>query len=139
MKSLNALNVYQINILQNFARAIFQEKFKSINHKYLTRHTSQNFYLSKSSIKTSNFRISYRGPDLWNNFPSSEAKTLASFHASKNHLKKQLFSNDNELSATMVRLPGQGRKGIGGGDGKGRVGEGRKGGEGREGIFAEDL
>ena len=108
MKSLNALNVYQINILQNLlltykskhnlAPAIFQEKFKSINHKYLTRYASQNFYLAKSSIKTSNFRISYRGPYLWNNFPSSETKTLASFHAFKNHLKKQLFSNDNELS-----------------------------------------
>ena len=57
MKSLNALNVYQINILQNLlltykiknnlAPVIFQGKFKSINHKYVTRHASQNFIYRK--------------------------------------------------------------------------------------------
>ena len=99
---MKSLDVYQINILQNLlltykskhnlAPAIFQEKFKPINHKYLTKHASENFYLSKSSIKTSNFRFSYRGPYLCNNFPSSETKTLASFHAFKNHIKNNYLA-----------------------------------------------
>ena len=61
------------------------------------RRDPQNFYLPKASIKTSNFRISYRGPYLWNNVPNVESKTLTSLHAFKNNIKKQLFANTNEL------------------------------------------
>ena len=107
MKSLKALNIYQTNILQNLlltykskngiAPTIFQSKFKSIEHKYPTRQTSQKFYLPKASIKTSNFRISYRGPYIRNNIPSEENKNVTSLQAFKNKIKHELLNNDNEL------------------------------------------
>ena len=108
MKSLNALNVYQINILQNIiltyksqnnlCPTIFKEKFKPIEHKYQTRQSSQNLYLPKTSSKHSDFRVSYRGPYIWNNVLSEESKISLSVHALKTCVKKQLLNYSNQLS-----------------------------------------
>ena len=108
MKSLNALNVYQIYILQNIiltyksqnnlCPTIFKERFKPIEHKYQTRQSSQNLYLPKTSSKPSDFRVSYRGPYIWNNFLSEESKLSLSVHALKTCVKKQLLNNSNELN-----------------------------------------
>ena len=107
MKSLNALNVYQINILQNIlltyksknklAPTIFQEKFRIYKHKYQSRRT-QNFYLPEAKSKNSEFKISYRGPYLWNNVLSKEQKMLTSVHTLKTSIQKQLHNNNNELN-----------------------------------------
>ena len=61
MKSPEALNIYQINILQNLlltykskkngiCPTIFQSKFKPIERKYPTRQKSQRFYLPKKLV-----------------------------------------------------------------------------------------
>ena len=107
MKSLNALNIYQINIFQNvlltfksrnnLAPKLFQEKFKTIKNKYKTRNNSQNVYLPKSINKSSDFKISFRGPLLWNKLLNEECKTSKCLYTVKSKLKKQLLDNDNEL------------------------------------------
>ena len=53
LKTLNALNVYQINLLQvllfmhnikiNSSPRIFLHQFQTINHKYSTRYSRNNF------------------------------------------------------------------------------------------------
>ena len=101
MKSLNALNIYQINIFQNvlltfksrnnLAPKLFQEKFKTIKNKYKTRNNSQNVYLPKSINKSSDFKISFRGPLLWNKLLNEECKTSKCLYTVKSKLKKQLL------------------------------------------------
>ena len=61
MKTLNALNIYQINIFQtlvfmfklknNMAPKVFQNQFKSIQHKYPTKYSLQNFKQPKTISK----------------------------------------------------------------------------------------
>ena len=79
------------------APTIFQEKFRIYKHKYQSRRT-QNFYLPEAKSKNSEFKISYRGPNLWNNVLSKEQKMLTSVHTLKTSIQKQLHNNNNELN-----------------------------------------
>ena len=72
MQSLNALNIYQLNIFQtlifmfkvknNMAPNIFNNNIKTLSHKYPTKHSKINF---NEPLKTNNYckyAISSRGP-----------------------------------------------------------------------------
>ena len=76
-KEFKVLNVYQVIILKNLVfmhqinsntvPTIFLNKFKKSTHNYPTnfaRITQLSFKLSKTK-----YRISIRGPALWNNIP----------------------------------------------------------------------
>ena len=62
LKTVNALNVYQINLLQvplfihkiktNSFYGIFQHQFQTINHKYTTRYSRNNF---KEPMRETNY------------------------------------------------------------------------------------
>ena len=75
MKTLNALNIYQINIFKtlilmfklknNMAPKVFQNQFKSIQHKYPTKYSLQNFKEPKTISNMTKFSITSRGPELW--------------------------------------------------------------------------
>ena len=78
LRSLNALNVYQINLYQhlnfmhkvsnNVAPLIFNDMFKKPSHKYPTNFSHNNFNLKKCSLNCTKYSISFRGPKLWNEF-----------------------------------------------------------------------
>ena len=73
-KTLNALNVYKINLYQhlNFMYrlensnipVIFNYIIKKPEHKYPTRFPSLNYTLRKYSFTNSTFAISFQGPKL---------------------------------------------------------------------------
>ena len=107
MKSLNALNIYQLNIYQNLVlvfktknnlNLIFKEKFRNINHKYPTNFSTNNLYVPKNNILHSTFAISTRGPYLWNNFLSNEEKSLINLSPFIKTIKTKLFNNTNEIT-----------------------------------------
>ena len=73
--SMDALNVYQIDIYQSLiliykahagtALSIFFDKFSKINHNYPTSSKNKGSYtILESIIKLTNFEISRRGPIL---------------------------------------------------------------------------
>ena len=74
MKQLNILNIYQLNIYQTLTLMfktkqrltpnIFLDKFKTINHNYLTTYSTNNFTVPKQQLKISNFCISTHGQFL---------------------------------------------------------------------------
>ena len=76
--SLNALNVYQINLYQdlnfmdkvsnNVAPFIFNDIFKKPLHKYPTHFSHNNVGLKKCSLKITKYSISFRRPKIWNEF-----------------------------------------------------------------------
>ena len=107
MKTLNALNIYQINIFQtlvfmfklknNMAPKVFQNQFKSIQHKYPTKYSLQNFKQPKTISKMTKFSITSRGPELWNNFINNETKLITNISRFKKTIKKQILNFENEI------------------------------------------
>ena len=78
LRSLSAMNVYQINLSQhlnsvhkvsnNVAPLIFNDMFKKPSHKHPTNFSHNNFSLNKCSLNSTKYSISFRGPKLWNKF-----------------------------------------------------------------------
>ena len=107
MKTLNALNIYQINIFQtlvfmfklknNMAPKVFQNQFKSIQHKYPTKYSLQNFKQPKTISKLTKYSITSRGPELWNNFINNETKLITNISRFKKTIKKQILNFENEI------------------------------------------
>ena len=90
MRSINILNVYQINILNNTilmhqistktAPSVFLSKFKKPSHLYPTRFSN------------------VRGPYLWNEFLTQTEKEIESTSTFKMLVKQKLLSSYNKLS-----------------------------------------
>ena len=88
LQRLNALNVYQINLFQhlNFMHRLsidnlpknFNNTFKKPGHKYSTKFSICDYSLKKHSLKSSKFAVSYRGPELWNEFLSNKENKIES-------------------------------------------------------------
>ena len=91
LKTLNALNVYQINLLQvllfmhkiktNLSLRIFLHQFQTINHKYATRYSRNNFKEPKRETNYAKYCIHVRGPVTGNRFLNETEKkhTIAAF------------------------------------------------------------
>ena len=85
LKTLNALNVYQINLLRvllfmhkiktNSSPRIFLHQFQTINHKYATRHSRNNFKEPKRETNYAKYCIHARCPVIWNSFLNETEKT----------------------------------------------------------------
>ena len=79
VRSLNALNVYQINLYQNLnimhrikmwnIPEIFHETIRNPNHKYPTTFSNVNYSIQKCSLKSTKCSVSYRWPTLRNTIP----------------------------------------------------------------------
>ena len=107
LRSLNALNVYQINLYQhlifmfklntNQAPSIFSDLIKKPDHKYPTKFSENCFSLKHFSLKSSKYSISFRGPKIWNDFLSKKEKELQSFSLFKKAVHSKLLENEHEL------------------------------------------
>ena len=85
LKTLNALNVYQINLLQvllfmhkiktNSSPRIFLHQFQTTNHKYATRYSRNNFKEPKKETNYAKYCIHAPGPVVWNSFLNETEKT----------------------------------------------------------------
>ena len=101
LQSLNALNVYQINLFQhiNFRHRLsiddlakhLNNTFKKPDHKYPKKFSIFNYSLKKHSLKCSKFAVSYRGPKLWNEILSNGEKKIESQILFQKRLKEKFL------------------------------------------------
>ena len=66
----------------------FLESFEEISHRYPTNFSQFNF---KTTLSKSKFRISFRGPSIWNNFLQNSEKEIDSLPLFKSKLKLKLL------------------------------------------------
>ena len=107
MRSLKALNVYQINLYQhlnfmhevsnNVAPLIFNDMFKKPSHIYPTNFSHNNFSLKKCSLNSNKYSISFRGPKLWNKFLNTNKKLISSYNLFSRKIKSKLLDTENEF------------------------------------------
>ena len=84
LKTLNARNLYQINLLQvlmfmhkiktNSSPRIFLHQFQTTNHKYETRYSRNNFKEPKRETNYAKYCIHARDPVIWNSFLNENEK-----------------------------------------------------------------
>ena len=106
MKSLDILNVYQLNIFQHLlfmhkvknetTLDIFKNRFSYINHGYPTNYSKHNFNIPLVKLNYLKRSISFRGPNLWNKLLDDTSKETISFSKFKTQIKSQLFDIENE-------------------------------------------
>ena len=108
MQKMRALNVYQANIFQtllfmiksrnNALPKVFSLFFENLHHKYPTRYADNAYVEKMCKTKQVAFRISSRGPLLWNSLKDNilEISDLG-IQKSKYDLKTLLLENDDEL------------------------------------------
>ena len=107
LKTLNALNVYEIILLQvllfmhkiktNSSPLIFLYQFQAINHKYATRYSRNNFKEPKKETNYAKYCINARGPVTWYNF-LNESENKLSPNYFKRKIKEKIFEFEEEIS-----------------------------------------
>ena len=86
LRSLNALNDYQINLYQHLN---FIYKFKNKQtpkifgyiidtpvHQYSTKFSKANFSVKQFALRSTKYSISVRGPKIWIDFLTNEQKSI---------------------------------------------------------------
>ena len=114
LRSLNALNVYQVNLYQhlnimhkvsnNVAPLIFNDMFKKPSHKYPTNFSRNNFSLKKCSLISTKYSISFRGPKLWNEFLNTDEKQISSYKLFSRKAKSKLIDIENEQKKVFLKF-----------------------------------
>ena len=69
--------MYKLN--KNKAPLTFSELIKKPFNKYPTKFSENCFCLKAVSLKSTKYCISFRGPKIWNEFLTKEAKELQLF------------------------------------------------------------
>ena len=82
--------MYKIKLGTN--PAAFHTTFKMPSHSYPTRFSSVNYNKPKTRLRKSRFRISIRGPTIWNNFVANTKKEVES------KVKTKLLHFENEVT-----------------------------------------
>ena len=108
LRSINILNIYQMNVLNNTilmhhistrtVPRIFLSKFKKPSHLYPIRFSNINYIKPTYKLNKCKFRISVRGPYLWNEFLTQTEKEIESTSSFKILVKQKLLSSYNKLS-----------------------------------------
>ena len=107
LRSLNTLNVYQINLflhlrfMYNFNKnenpAVFNYLIKKPVHKYPKKFSKNSFSLKSFSLNGSKFSISFRRPKVCNNFLTNQEKEINAYILFSRAIKSTLIENDEEL------------------------------------------
>ena len=58
----------------------FEGLFTSIQHRYATRYSKDNFTIPKATTKLTSFAIQHRGPIIWNNILPKYMKSEANLN-----------------------------------------------------------
>ena len=78
------------------APKIFQNKFSKPTHKYPTNFSTSNYSIPPFKLSKSKYRISIRGPKLWEKIATNIEKMQESITAFKNSMRKKLLELQNE-------------------------------------------
>ena len=81
----------------NMGPKVFQNQFKSIQHKYPTKYSLQTSNNQKS--KMTKCSITSRGPELWNNFIKNETKLITNISRFK---KTQFLKRNYSLLKVLI-------------------------------------
>ena len=108
LRSLKILNVYQINILNNAffmhrintnsAPILFLDKLTKPALLYPTTFPPLNYSKWTHKLNRCKYRISIRGPYMWNKYLTKKEEEIKSTSNSKLAVKSKLFLSNNELS-----------------------------------------
>ena len=100
-------NVYQLNTLNNLifvhkiktetAPAISFPKFQKPPHSYPNNLSKLNYLKQTSQLSRSNYRISVRGPALWNEVLRDSEKEIKNLVLFKSKIISKLLSYENEV------------------------------------------
>ena len=82
------------------APSSFLEKFEQPAHSYPTRFSSGNYRKPQIILRKCRFRISIRGPAIWNNLVGSTEKEIQSFSVFKTKIKSKLLNF--EYGVTLI-------------------------------------
>ena len=74
---------------------VFTGSFQRISHLYSTR--SSTLTLSKPKLKQTKYRISIRGPAIWNDFDEDCLKSIEKTNFFKVKMKFKLLNFNNEI------------------------------------------
>ena len=106
-KTDNILNIFKMNILKTVlfmhkinseaAPPAFRNRFQKVSHNYPTHFSNLNYKLPKLILNKCRFRISMRGPKIWNSFLSDFEKEIKSYSLFKLKVKAKLLIFTNEL------------------------------------------
>ena len=77
--------------------AVFLPKFQKPAHPYPTNFSKLNYIKPTSQLSRSKYRISVRGPALWNEFLTNSEKEIENLSLFKNKVKSKLLSYKNEV------------------------------------------
>ena len=97
-KTLNALNIYKINLYQhlNFMYRLKNSNIPAIFNDIVNKYPTK--FSRKYSFTNSRFAISFRGPKLWNDILNKEEKGSESHTFFKICVKLKLLDMENEYS-----------------------------------------
>ena len=79
------------------APAIFSGRFQRIKHKYPTNFSHLNYEKPKLKLSKCKYRITFRGPTIWNKFLGDMEKEIENPPLFKLKVKTALISFDNEI------------------------------------------
>ena len=88
--------MYQIR--NKIAPLTFSESFEKIYHRYPTLFSQFNYKIPKTALSKSKYRISFRGPSVWNSLLQNSEKEIKSLSLFKSKLKLNLLSFSNEIT-----------------------------------------
>ena len=86
------------------APSSFLEKFEQPAHSYPTRFSSGNYRKPQIILRKCRFRISIRGPAIWNNLVRSTEKEIQSSSLFKTKIKTKLLNFENEETFFLILL-----------------------------------
>ena len=107
-KSASVLNLYKLNILSiavfkhsvytETSSPVFTGSFQRISHLYSTRSSTLNFSKPKLKLTKTKYRMSIRGPAIWNYFFEDCLKSIEKTPFFKVKMKSKQLNLDNEIS-----------------------------------------
>ena len=107
-KECKVLNVYQVNIWKNLVfihqvnsstvPTIFLNKFKKPTCNYPSNFARTNNSIPPFKLNKSKYRISIRGPTLWNNIPTDTENKQQKTNTFKTVMRNKLYALENELT-----------------------------------------
>ena len=97
---INLLNtaVFMHKIKNRTASSSFLEKFEQPSHSYSTRFSCGNYRKPQIKLRKCIFRISIRGPAIWNDLVGITEKEIQSYSHFKTKIKRKLLNFENKVT-----------------------------------------
>ena len=76
---------------------IFNNVFEKPDHKYTTHFSEINYKQKKFSLTSSKYSLSFRGPEIWNEFLTKEEKGIQSHSVFSGKIKTKLLESENDI------------------------------------------